>query len=58
MAEPQFKGSKPGYKKAPTAPLRTHTQGGYQDSTPAKNDNSTRRNAPTKKIGGTGKGAH
>lgn len=58
MPDNAYKGSKPGFKKAHVHPNKVNDRQGYADTTPAKNDVSTRKAVPTKRIGGSNPGAH
>jgi hypothetical protein len=58
MADSAYKGKKPGFKKAPVHPNKVNDRGGYPDTNPAKNDVTTRKAVPTKRIGGSNPGAH
>lgn len=58
MPDSAYSGKKPGYKKAPTQPVKQHEKPGYAEPNPAKNDTTPRRGQPTKRIGGSNPGAH
>jgi len=58
MAEPQYKGSKPGYKKAPTQSPNVQSAPAKAVPNPPANDTSKRAAAPRPVYKGTKPGAH